>query len=67
MQFETTVQIDASPQSVWEVMTDVERWPEWTTSVQRVERLDDGPLRVGSRARLKQPKFSSHGVGGHRR
>ena len=57
MHVETAIEIDAPPREVWAVMTDVERWPEWTTSVERAERLDDGPLRVGSRARLKQPRF----------
>lgn len=38
-------------------MTDVEKWPEWTQSVQSVKRLDSGPFRLGSRARIKQPKF----------
>ncbi len=57
MYVETAVQIDAPPEHVWAVMSDVERWPEWTTSVERAERLDEGALRVGSRARLKQPRF----------
>ena len=57
MQVETAVEIDAPAERVWEVMTDTERWPEWTASVERAERLDTGPLKVGSRARLKQPKF----------
>lgn len=57
MRVETTVDIDAPAERVWEVMADVERWPEWTASVVRAERLDDGPLRLGSRARLKQPRF----------
>jgi uncharacterized membrane protein len=57
MDVETAVEVVAPPDKVWAVMTDVERWPEWTTSVERAERLDDGPLRVGSRARLKQPRF----------
>lgn len=57
MQVETAVDIDATPEQVWAVMADIERWPEWTASVERVERLDEGPLRVGSRARLKQPRF----------
>ncbi|HEX2041826.1 MAG TPA: SRPBCC family protein [Acidimicrobiales bacterium] len=57
MRVETTLDIDAPAERVWEVMADVERWPEWTASVERAERLDDGPLRLGSRARLKQPRF----------
>jgi len=55
--FETTRHIDAPTQSVWEVLFDVARWPEWTPTIDRVERLDDGPFRVGSRARVRQPKL----------
>jgi hypothetical protein len=38
-----------APQRSWSVMAEVERWPEWTSSVSRVKRLCPEPLRVGSR------------------
>ena len=54
--FSITVEINAPPETVWHVMADIERWAEWTPSVTRIERLDSGPLAVGSRARVVQPK-----------
>ena len=51
------IDIEATPERVWEVMTDVERWSEWTDTVTSVVRLDDGPLVLGSKARIEQPKL----------
>jgi hypothetical protein len=48
------VEIDASPDEVWAVLADVESWPEWNASVESAQRLDDGPLVIGSAVRLKQ-------------
>jgi hypothetical protein len=42
---------------VWAILADVERWPEWTASVSRIERLDRHPLGLGSRLRIDQPKL----------
>lgn len=57
MKMEVSVEVDAPADVVWAIMSDVERWPEWTASVSTVRRLDDGAFRIGSRARVKQPKF----------
>jgi hypothetical protein len=55
--FRQAVEIRMSPPRVWAVLLDVERWPEWTTSVTRVQRMDVGPLTLGSRTRIWQPKL----------
>ena len=58
MEFSITTDIDAPADVVFAVLTDVERWPEWTSTVTRVERIDgsSAPLAVGSRLRVVQPK-----------
>ena len=58
MQFSITTEVDAPPEVVFAVLGDVERWPEWTPTVTRVERLGDAgaALVPGSRIRIVQPK-----------
>lgn len=57
IEFNTSIDIDAAPDTVWSLMRDVEGWTEWTPTVIAVEPLSPGPLAVGSRYRLTQPKF----------
>jgi uncharacterized membrane protein len=55
--FSITIDIAAPAERVFQVMSDVERWHEWTRSVTSVKRIGDGPLAIGSRAIIRQPKF----------
>lgn len=55
--FSITVDVAAQPHRVWQVMSDVERWREWTPSVSSIKRMPDGPVDVGTRLWIKQPKF----------
>jgi len=50
MNTEDSVEIDAPPPLVWDVFTDVERWPEWTASVTSLTGLDGPTLAVGKRS-----------------
>lgn len=51
--------IAAPADTVWRLTTDVTNLPSLTPTMQKVERLDDGPLQVGSRTRIKQPGQSA--------
>jgi uncharacterized protein YndB with AHSA1/START domain len=56
MVYERSIDIEADPDRVWAVLTDVERWPEWTHSMVEVRRQGDGELTVGTKVRIRQPK-----------
>jgi uncharacterized membrane protein len=51
-----SVTIDAPIDIVWSVFTDVERWPTWASSFTSVD-LIDGPMRLGAKARIRQPRL----------
>lgn len=55
-EYTVSIDIQALPERVWAIMSDIRRWHEWTPSVTSIRRLDEGPLRVGSRAMIRQPK-----------
>jgi uncharacterized membrane protein len=55
---EDSVEIDAPPELVWEVFSDVEHWPEWTASVTSLVGCDGANLAVDKRFSIKQPGMS---------
>ena len=57
MRFETSIEIDAPQQRVWDVLSDLEAWPQRIETVDTVELLTPAPISNGSRVRLKQPKL----------
>jgi uncharacterized membrane protein len=54
---DSAIVIDASATLVWDVFSDVERWPEWTASVTGLKALDGPRLAVGKRFEIKQPRL----------
>ena len=59
MHYTETTLIDAPVELVWRLTVHIDDWPTFLPTVQRLERLDTGELRVGSAARIKQPGQSS--------
>ena len=57
MRFEESIDIDAQKERVWEVLSDLEAWPQRIETVDVVELLTPPPMSKGSRVRLKQPKL----------
>jgi len=57
MSLEVITRVRAPAATIWDVLMDVGRWPEWNPSVERVARSADGEFKVGSEARIKQPRL----------
>lgn len=55
--FSKTIGISASPAKVWQILVDVDQWPQWTKSVTSVERLNENVMAAGAQVRIVQPKL----------
>ena len=51
------IEIDAPARVVWDVFADVERWSEWTASVDGLVALDGPGIEVGKRFEIDQPRM----------
>jgi carbon monoxide dehydrogenase subunit G len=52
MRFESSAEISASSEAIWEALARPEEWPEWIASVKRIEKLSVDALGIGSRLRI---------------
>jgi uncharacterized membrane protein len=57
MRFEQSIDIDAPQHRVWDVLSDLEAWPQRIETVDVLELLTPAPVGEGSRVRLVQPKL----------
>jgi uncharacterized protein YndB with AHSA1/START domain len=56
---EVSVLIQASPQRVWDAVSNVEDMPNWTASMTSVRLDPPGVMGVGAVATIKQPKLGT--------
>jgi uncharacterized membrane protein len=59
VKIEVSVDIEAPPDTVWRILSDLERWPTWTPTVKEVRRLNGPSFAVGSILRIRQPKLKT--------
>jgi uncharacterized protein YndB with AHSA1/START domain len=56
--FTAETSTSASPAQAWRALIDITDWPRWTPSYKSIEQLNDGPVAVGSQARVRQPRLA---------
>ena len=56
-EFSTSLTINASQEAVWNVLSNVANWHEWTPTVTKVEVLNTTELKLGNHYKVFQPKL----------
>ena len=46
---EHSIETTASPEAIWRLWSDVERWPEWNADIEQIEISGHSPLAARSR------------------
>ena len=52
MKFESSTEINAPLETIWEAVNDPEEWSQWVPSIKKVEIVSKGPLGVGEQVRV---------------
>jgi uncharacterized membrane protein len=57
MHAEDSIEITAPAETVWRLYSDVERWPDWTASMDEISFVRGHALEDGAAVRIKQPRL----------
>jgi len=52
MRFSSSIVINAPPEKVFALVDNLEDWPQWIPSIEKIEKVSEGPLKEGSRIRV---------------
>ena len=55
MRVEHQSTVEARPDRVWDVLCDVERWPEWTPTMRQVRQVEGEGFMEGAGFEVRQP------------
>lgn len=55
--FIVTAVINAPPDRIWPILSDVANWPRWLPTVTSVTPLDSPEMKVGARFKVVQPRL----------
>lgn len=57
MRFNQEIEINATVEEVWKVLINVDRWHEWTPSINGISRIDSSPMGIGCELIVLQPEL----------
>jgi uncharacterized protein YndB with AHSA1/START domain len=57
VQVERSFDVDAPPKTIWQILMDTDRWPEWNASIEKVEWTRGDTIEEGNRVRITQPRL----------
>lgn len=58
-QYSARVRVEAPLETVWGILTDVERMPAWTKSMKSVDVVEGDVFAVGTRVVIRQPRMAA--------
>ena len=57
MNFSTQIEIQAPVKIIWNIMFNVERWYEWTPTINNIKKLGTNDFGPGTKLLIQQPKL----------